>query len=293
MTDELTVVLSDRPHTKGVKSQETLAGTGVTFRRVEPINRAFAEMARHQSYDVSEMAIGAYLQAYDAGLPLRLLPIVISGGFHHKSLFASPRTGVTKPSQLRGRRIGVRSYSQTTGLWVRGWLSEEEGIAPADVVWVTREGSHVPGFVDPPNVEHTDEPLKEALREGRIDAAIMGSEANELESLVADHRRRALQWYERHGCVPINHMVVATEEAIERYPEALRALYHELAAAIDARAAQADPSGPPPGPRHGITAIHPGLAQAAVYALEQGLITKPINDLEALFAFSGEGAAHA
>ena len=42
------------------------------------------------------------------------------------------------PNGLEGKRIGIRSYTQTTGIWVRGILQHEYGVDLNKVTWVVQ-----------------------------------------------------------------------------------------------------------------------------------------------------------
>jgi 4,5-dihydroxyphthalate decarboxylase len=286
VSESLSIVVGDYPHTELVKSRDSYAGLPTSFPHVFPVHDAFDDMVRHQRYHVCELAIGAFLQAREAGKPLLLLPAVLVGGFHHQSIYLAPDARRTAPGELKGARIGVRAYSQTTGLWVRGWLAEEYGVPADSVTWVTTEGSHSDQFHDPKNVRQIDGSLIDALRRGDIDAAILGAAAAppDLQPLLEDPLEQDRQWFAEHGQVPINHMVVATEQMVQRHPDALREMYRALCAGIDAGAAATGPGGLPTAVRHGRERIRDTLRIAAEYAHAQGLIARPVTDLDALFA---------
>ena len=248
-------------------------------------------MVKDQRYDICEMAIGAFFQAHDAGKPLVALPVALVGGFHHRSLYRAPgATALSGPGELTGHRVGVRSYSQTTGLWVRGWMAEEYGIGLRDVTWVVTERSHLAEFEDPPFVEMSDEPVADAIRSGSVAAGILGlSDSTDLPSMLPDHRARSRAWYDRHGFTPINHILVATKTMVEERPDVIRSVCADLAAGIAEVAS--GPSEPgedgimlPPAPRAGVEAVLPCLGLAAGYAYEQGLIQRPV-DASSLFEF--------
>jgi 4,5-dihydroxyphthalate decarboxylase len=177
MPNVVSVVVGNYPHTAKLRAEPGFAGATAEFLHIAPVHDAFDDMVRTQKYDLCEMAIGAFLQAHEAGKPLLLLPIVMVGGFHHKSIHVAPDAAPAAPADLKGKRIGVRSYSQTTGLWVRGWLSADYGVTPDSVTWVTTEGSHAEEYHDPANVVRTGNSLPDDLRSGQISAAILGAGA--------------------------------------------------------------------------------------------------------------------
>jgi 4,5-dihydroxyphthalate decarboxylase len=248
-------------------------------------------MLREGAYDISEIAITVFFQAVEAGKPVWLLPVVAVGGFHHGSLYFNPEHGPLTPAGLKGKRIAVRAYSQTTGLYVRGFLAEDHGVAAEDVTWVTTEGSHVAEYQDPPNVVRAEpgEKLTDLLREGRVDAAILGpGQAQEpwCVPLVEDPEAAARDWHVRHGLVPINHMV-CVGPSIAGSPELTADLLDALRRSRDAAAT-------PPGPA--ITfdrwRIESALAFALGLAREQGLVRRDL-DIPAMFAPTRSSAAPA
>jgi len=271
------IVLGDHPHFAPLRSGEVAPeGLELEFVDVEPTNRAFAPMLREGRYDISEMAITVFLQAVEVGKPVSLLPVVAVGGFHHGSIYCNPATGVSAPGDLAGRRVGVRAYSQTTGLYVRGVLAEEYGVAAADVTWVTTEGSHVAEYDDPANVERTDGSLLGLLERGEIDAAILGPGREPTPwcvPLIPDAAAAGEAWGRRHGLIPINHMVCVGPAIAES--AALTSAFR--------RAYDAAPT--PPGPAitldRGI--IETRIAFALGLAREQGLVRSDL-DIPAMFA---------
>ena len=51
------------------------------------------------------------------------------------------RSGIESPADLRGRKIGVPEYQQTSAVWSRGVLQHDFGVDPADVHWVMERGA--------------------------------------------------------------------------------------------------------------------------------------------------------
>lgn len=285
---EMSIVLGSYPHTANIKASTTFAGREASFPGISPVHDAFDDMVRTQRYDVCEMAIGAFLQAYEANKPLLLLPVVMVGGFHQGSIFASPVEPLASPRDLAGRRVGVRSYSQTTGLWVRAILAEDYGVKAEEVTWVTTEGSHADEYHDPANVVRTEKSLKAELRDGGISAAILGSAADaDMTPLLGDPVGEAWKWYEAHGTVPINHMVVVTRDLIDGSPDVVEAVYSALAIGIDQATSSGQAlgaNGLPSAIRHGRDAVRAAVEMAAVAAFDQKLISRRVTDVDDLFA---------
>jgi 4,5-dihydroxyphthalate decarboxylase len=291
MPDGISVVVGDYPHTAKLRAQSDFAGETASFPQITPVHDAFDDMVRTQRYDVCEMAIGAFLQAHEARKPLLLLPVVMVGGFHYQSICVAPDAAPISPADLKGKRIGVRAYSQTTGLWVRGWLSADYGVTPDSVTWVTTEGSHADEYEDPPNVVRTENSLPDELRGGQISAAILGTAVPpDLKPLIPDWETQSRNWYAKQRTVPINHMLTVTRDFAAERPDVLDAIYQSVTGGIDeaAKAAPPVPGALPSAIRHGLGKVSDAVRLAADYALEQGLISTPVEDIDSLFAISGE-----
>jgi len=236
---------------------------------IEPfpvISRAFAPMVRTQRFDVSEMAVATLLMARAAGSDLVLLPVVMAARFQNGALLRRAADDFG-PAGLRGRRIGVRAYSQTTGLWLRGILQEEYGLAPDGANWVTFEDAHVASYRDPPWAERAPagSDMLAMLRARRLDAAIFGNDVpseRDLATVFPDPEAAADAFLQRHGFMPVNHMVVVRAE-VARRDGLVRSLLDRFRAAGN------------PFP-FGRDALEPAVALALRYAGEQGLLERTL-----------------
>jgi 4,5-dihydroxyphthalate decarboxylase len=247
--------------------ERPLSSCGLEFVDIEPIHKAFAPMVRELRFDFSELALVTYLQAWEAGKELSLLPLVLHGNYHHRSLFRLAGSPVRQPKDLEGKRVGVRAYTQTTGLWVRGVLTEEYGVDCDTITWVTTEGPHVREYTEPGNVERSTDALVDLLRSGEIDALVIGPSAvpsdAPLEPLLPDPQTAERAWFQRHATVPINHMLTVRTDVLRSDPGAVRGVYEAFAAEIDARFSE-DPG---TGPRR----ISYGLVEPLLESLRLGI----------------------
>lgn len=230
------------------------------------ISRAFAPMVRSQRFDVSEMAIATFLMAKAAGSDLVLLPVVLAARFQNGAMLR--RAGESfGPEGMSGRRVGVRAYSQTTGLWLRGILQEEHGLRPDAVRWVTFEDAHVASFRDPPWAERAPagSDMLAMLRDGTLDAAIFGNEmpsGPDLATVFPDPEAAGQAFLARHGMMPINHMVAVRAEVAAR-PGAAKSVLEAFRSAGN------------PFP-FGRRALDPAVSLALRYSGEQGLLARPL-----------------
>ena len=274
-------VLADYPNVRALKERSAF-----DFVEVEPVHKAFAAMVREQAYDVCEMAIVTYLQARAEGKPLLLLPVVLRSRFQHDHIVCRAADPIDV-TDLAGKRIGVRTYAQTTGVWLRGILGDEYGVPLDKVQWVSIEDGHLAEYADPPQVERAPAGSKliDLLHAGDLDAVIMGQDLPDdprLRPLIPDAKAAARSWYERTHAVPINHMVVIREELADRREELTQLFVEakEYAARPDAGALDMTPVG--------LEANRNALDLITRYAHEQGLVPHrlAVDDL-----FSLRGAA--
>jgi 4,5-dihydroxyphthalate decarboxylase len=230
----LRIVLGDYPHTLPLKRGEiTSPWLKLEFIEVKPLYQAFKPMVREHAYDASEMALVTYFQARDHNKGLSLLPAAMLARFQHGTMLYNTERHKLAPKDLPGRRIGVRSYSQTTGVWLRGILRNDYGADLSGVQWVTFEDGHVAEAADPPGVvrARADQDITAMLIAGELDAAIYGAalpKDSRLQSVIPDPDGAARSWYGKHALVPVNHMVAVTDEFARSNPSAVAELYRLL-----------------------------------------------------------------
>lgn len=270
-------VLANSPLTQPLK-QGLIASERVRldFVEVAPVHEAFAPMVRQQSYDLCELAVVTCLQAIAYERPVVLLPIVVASRFQRGCLISYRPRGPLAASGLRGRRVGVRAYTQTTGMWLRAHLKEDYGLEAESMQWLTRDPAHVEQYRDPSFVQHQQDrkSLPELLRDGDIDAAILGNDlpgGEEFAPVIADAQARDLAWWQQHRFMPINHMVVAGREAIRRDADAIREAVRLLARAHAARTVA---DGTPTPYLYGFEQLRRPAAWIIETCLEQGLLPR-------------------
>jgi len=203
------------------------------FEDVRPPSAGFKRVVRDLEFDFAELAITTFLMAKAAGKPYRLLPAVVLARMQHPRLVCDARRRVA-PRELEGRRVGVRSYSVTTGMWIRGILEEDHGVDHRRITWVTFEEAHVAEFRDPANVERAPagKKLEEMLLAGEVDAMVSGDAPvtdPRIVPVIPDAEAAAREWRARKGAIQINHMV-AVKPQVDAAP-LMRLLEESFAAA--------------------------------------------------------------
>jgi len=273
----LPALLGDYPVTRALRRGAfTSPGVRLDFADVESVAAAFPRVVRGLEFDVAELAIVTFLLARAHGTPLVLLPAVVLGRFQHPLLVYDRERGPLAPGDLAGRRVGVRSYSVTTGAWVRGILADDWGVDLGRVTWVTFEPPHVAEFRDPPNVERAPagKDLMAMLLAGEIDAAIVGGRGPadpRIAPLIPDPDGAARAWHARHGVIQINHVVTVKASLSRSQPRVVEEVYRLLAESKQAAGSPADGLDTTP---FGVEAIRRPLEVAIDQVVRQGLIPR-------------------
>jgi 4,5-dihydroxyphthalate decarboxylase len=118
------------------------------------------------------------------------------------------------------------------------------------------------------------------LIDGELDAAIYGADLPgdpRLQSVIPDPETAARAWYGQHHLVPVNHMVVVTDDLARSKPQAVAELYRLLEAGRTAAGYGGDVDMAP----FGKAANRACLELLMTYAVQQRLIPRrlPIDEL--------------
>jgi 4,5-dihydroxyphthalate decarboxylase len=226
---------------------------------------AFKRVVRALEFDVAEMAIMTFLVAKAFNKPYRLLPFVVMARYQHPYLVTSKSFG---PKDLEGGRVGVRSYSVTTGAWIRGILMEDHGVDISRIQWVTFEEPHVAEFRDPPNVQRAPagKTIDAMLLTGELDAAILGAIPTDprLKPVIPDPEAAGKRWGEKHRAIQLNHLVGVKSTVPQAAAEEIYGLLLESKKA----------AGDPPMLPHGLEANRRNLDVAIECAYKQNMIPR-------------------
>jgi len=281
------------PHAVALKDG-TITSDRIRFDLAEmpQITRAFRRMVRTLDFDLCEIALTTLAQAHAYGKPIIGLPIVLMRGFHHAALVCRRDSAIAGPGDLIGKRVGVRAYSQTTGIWLRGILQADYDVTPDGITWVTAEDAHVQEYRDPPYVVRIapGQDLSAMLAAGEIDAgiALTGLDPASVRTVIPDANQAAADWYRRTGAYPVNHVVCIKRALLDEYPWLAGELMALFAAA---KQAAREPSaetrwtsivGDDVLP-YGLSANRSAIELCMEYAAQQGLIPEAYAP-EALFA---------
>jgi 4,5-dihydroxyphthalate decarboxylase len=251
----LKIAIADYGHTRALKSGEvSIKGVDAEFIQVVPIIAAFRRMVRDLEFDVCEMAPTTYMIARTRGAPYTALPIFLMRRFHHGGFLVRPDANVRVPKDLEGKKVGVRAYSVTTGVWTRGIFVNEYGLDSSKVTWIVDDEEHVTTLKLPPNVVHAGpgQSLQSMMASGEIEAGFAGpagvgragppisgwdqaSQAvkatDTYPELIINVEEVEAGWFRRTGIYPIHGLIVVKDEHLKNHPWLAQTLMEAFVAA--------------------------------------------------------------
>ncbi len=271
--------LADYPVTKALKDGRVTSDiVKLDFCGPEQAHNGFKAMLRENAYDCGELAIVTCLQAKVYGKPFVLIPMPINGRFQHHCAGFNKELGHLDPKDIEGRRVGVRTYAQTTGLWIRGILRHEYGVDLDKVTWCTVGDGHLAEYSDPPNCERLPKgaDIGQMMLDGRLAATLQGVDLPKdprVAHLVPEPFKAAQDWHAREGVVPINHIFVVRKELSETRPDIVKELFRML---VESRRLT-EGGVPAVYPPVGLEANRKGIQLAIDWAFEQKIVPRRIS----------------
>ena len=285
-----------------------------------PVEEMFFRMSRWQEFDASEMSFGAYLISRSwPEPPFIAIPVFPSRFFRHSMVYVNADSGIQRPEDLRGKRVGIPEWTVTATVLLKGIWQEHYGVPIQDVHWLVG-GLEQAGRANrieievPPGVQiesiPPDRTLSEMLAEGSIDALFSSRDpicyqrgSDRVRRFFSDPKAEEIAYFKKTGIFPIMHLLVLKESIHREHPWVAQELYKAFRRA-KARAEEAlfdtgalrfmvpwlhhtmDEAraimGPDPWP-YGIELNRTALETFIRYAYEQGL-AKQCYPVEELFA---------
>lgn len=198
--------------------------------------------------DVTEVGLIPYLLAFCNGefRDYQLLPIFVLKVFRHKSIFVHKDRGITRPEDLRGRKVATVGYSSSGLTWIRGLLDDEYGVKPEDIQWVITQkdsAKNQTGGVSkwekqqpPKNVSFSYAPEgkddSSMLLDGEVDAIFHPAEPQayvdrhpKVARLFTDPRTVEREYFKKTGIFPIMHIVAIKSELAKSKPRLPAAVF--------------------------------------------------------------------
>ena len=199
----------------------------------QPVEETFFRMLRYREYDCSEMSLSSYVASLQAqNPPFIAIPVFPSRFFRHSCIFISAKSGIARPEDLKGKRIGVPEYQMTAPVWIRGILSDDYGVKVTDVEHFSG-GEEEPGRDEklkldlPPHIRlrpiAPGKTLSRMLADGELDALVTARapstfhrEPDKVRRLFPNYVEVEKEYYRRTKIFPTMHTVVLRRDVYEK-----------------------------------------------------------------------------
>ena len=218
------------------------AGIELNFIPIEEPRPIFDRMSGGMEFDVAEYSSSEFVQRFaNKQCPFVAIPVFPSRAFRHGFIAINKKSGITKPKDLEGKRVGVPLYTMTAAIFIRGLLQHEFGVNFEKIHWVqgavNKAGAHgkptvlpllkpMPIEIDPSGRSLSD------LIEDRVVDATLGTSLPEsirtnpdVARLFPNYVEMEREYYKRTGIYPIMHLVAIKRDIYERYPYVATSLY--------------------------------------------------------------------
>jgi 4,5-dihydroxyphthalate decarboxylase len=174
--------------------------------------------------------------ARDAGLPITAIPVFLHRRFRHGFVFINTSKGIKKPTDLIGKKIGIKSFLVTAIHWMRGILEHEYGVPVKSIHWVAELDEDV-DFTPPADLKITrlphDKSVEDMLAEGEVDALIHSDIIKPIEAgdprvarLWTDYKAEEIRFWKKTQIFPIMHVMGIRQEIVDRHPWIPVNLFH-------------------------------------------------------------------
>jgi 4,5-dihydroxyphthalate decarboxylase len=222
---ELTLMLADYHRTRPLLAGD-ISARGVQLKPQRAVPGEACLRPVYEEFDIAEMSLSWYIMARCRGEPVIALPIFPLRMQIHPYIFCSSSSGIERPEDLQGRRIGMDQYRLTVGLWARGILQEYHGVRPESCLWVTSEPEGA-GFQPPPGVkivvqsENTETLLLRREVDALLPPNIPPSFRNRdprIRRVFRDPRSAVTEYFRQTGIFPITHTLVVRQSLFDQHP---------------------------------------------------------------------------
>jgi 4,5-dihydroxyphthalate decarboxylase len=185
-------------------------------------------MIRGREFDIAELSMSNYLAAKFRGQPFIAIPVFLHRRFRHGFTFINTSKGIHKPTDLIGKKVGLRNFSATSNLWIRGLLEHEFQVPHKKIQWYKQDEEEVEVVLPKDLSVQKIAPGKSVERmvvDGELDALIhpelitpILDRDPRVGRLFPNYKELEIAYYKRTGIFPIMHTTALKQEVIERYP---------------------------------------------------------------------------
>jgi 4,5-dihydroxyphthalate decarboxylase len=226
---KLTVLTGDYEIVRAFKEGETaIEGIEFQFPSYPGLGEIHYQVAGGEACDIGEFNAPAYITAISQGQPMAGIPIFLHRRFRHGFIWINTQKGISKPTDLIGRKIGEPTFIPACNVWLHGILENDFGVPHRSVTWIS-QNKPVVDFVPHEGLRIEYAPkgkrMNDMLVEGEIDAVIDPNPIKAIRErdprvrhLWPDYRDLELESFKKTGVFPIMHVTTIRKEIVEEHP---------------------------------------------------------------------------
>ena len=186
-------------------------------------------MLRHGEFDICEMSLGSYLASRENSdsYPFTAITVFPHRRFRHSYMFKNSSNQSNDPGDFEGKKIGLRTWQTTAGIWMRRIAQEHYGLDLTSVEWYTDDSEDVQLKIPNNfNVQRIPEGrnIEEMLVSGDLDAAFYPALLDSVKNnqgashIFKNPFEEEQNYYESTNHFPLMHTVVIRNSLLEKYP---------------------------------------------------------------------------
>ena len=188
-------------------------------------------MLNHLEFDIAEMSLASFIMSVerDPTLPLVGIPIFPRRFFTAGQVYVGSNSGIEKPADLNGRKVGVHAFQVTMSVLAKGDLNLDYGVDWRTISWHSMRPELVPidlGDDVSCSPIGKGKDIGNMLCDGEIDALISPQPRQSMLDRPGDYRRlfpdvqaEEVRYIKTHGFWPIMHLMVMKKELAEKHPD--------------------------------------------------------------------------
>lgn len=185
-------------------------------------------------FDIAEFSMSTFLMAMDRKVPIYGIPVFPRRLFSSGLTLVRADSKATKPSDLIGKKVAIRSFQTTLSLLAKGDLKFEYDTPWEEIHWLLSDKEKI-DFEPKPGVKIEYLPkgtdIGDLLRDGVCEAAILPHPPKSITSgkvpvrrLFPDAEAEELRYFKKYGWWPIMHIVAIRKEHADKNPALCRQL---------------------------------------------------------------------
>src|SRR3974390_538731 len=183
---------------------------------------------RNKEFDIAELSSSSYLAARDNDWPVRAIPVFLHRRFRHGFMFITPQKGITKPADLHGKKIGVKTLMTSAILWMRGILEHDYGVPLNSIEWVAELDNDVDVQLRA-DLKFRKLPdggsVEKMLAAGGVGAGFPSDITKpfiagdpRVARLFPDPKAEEMAYYQKTGIFPIMHVTALRKDLVDAHP---------------------------------------------------------------------------